>query len=285
MDKARYFRFLTYNKFGVDYISKYLEKESHRISEKWLNRIHIISPENFPIIEWEKDSKTSEGCYSFYSLDQYSDDCRNFLMSSYADLPCDKDLWWMSQFSNKYIFKPEYAPSPRYHFTIDYNKATYKTGKELDTWVYLPSKKPQPNCYSIEFDYLPITEMKETLQFDFCMQSLAKRFRFNLENNKTLKFDVVDKGFFLHCISTEKWDKYKIPLSLPLNKLTHVQFQIIHNKFAVSFDGNIKLAVEVDGYNQTENLFWALIFWNGIDKPEKIMEFEISNFIIKHKKE
>lgn len=280
--KYRYYKFLTYNRFGKKYMDKYIRKHNKRLSEEWLNKIHIINPNEFPIVEWEEDSTTSMGCNSFYSLDQYSDDCRNILMSpEYDDVPSDKDLWWMSQMSDQYFFKPQYSPKPIYEFHVDLNKAVYKTGDKPDTWVYLPCKQPQPKCYSIEFDFIPHCDMQETLQFDFCMESLSKRLRFNLENNRTLKFDVVQYGRDLYWDDVKRWDKFKKCCQLPLNVVTHVQYQILDNRFSVSFNGKIQLAIEID-HQPESNLNWALIFWNGTDKPYKTMNFEILNFKISH---
>lgn len=256
-------------------ISRFIQYREHKLSNEWLERIEHVKQKDIPVINWVEDTQRSYGLDSFYCLDQYSDDIRQLLHRSYDVVRNDK-LWFISKFTNEYYFDPEHSPAPRYEMHKNGDRLSITTGSKIDTWIYLVSKQKCPAVYAMEFDYIPHTEMKETLQIDFCCHSLSRRFRFLLENNRTLKFDVTDRGCFVYYYNIKEWNKYKKPCSLPLHKTTHIRLEIINDVFAIYYDGILQMAIRVRGYEPCPT-DWYLVFWNGV-KKEQAMSIEISNF-------
>lgn len=255
-------------------------------SKIWYERIKIISENDIPKIKWIEDTISSKGINSFYSLDQQSDDVRPLLMKEW-NLPFDKTSWWNAMQTGKYLFAPDKSPTPIYKMEKTDSTLHIKTGTEYDTWAYLVSKRKQPEIYSIEFDFITHTQSQETLQLCFAANSLAQRFRFNLENNKTIKFDVVDHAICQYWPRKDLWQNFRFPCSIPLHVPIHVKLECINNKFALYFDKKLIIAVEVNGYKACPN-HWFLIFWNGTPheeykgKQDNYMDFEIKNFKIYH---
>lgn len=256
-------------------IRKILSWEERRLSNRWLARVEAVGREEIPLINWVIDEQRSQGIDSFYCLDQYSDDCRQLLHSSYKVVKDDR-LWFRSKFTNEYYFAPQYSPVPRYEMERIENSLLIRTGSRIDTWIYLVSRQKYPQCYALEFDYIPHTEMQETLQIDFCCHSLARRFRFNLENNRTLKFDITDRGCFTYWANVKGWDRFKKRRSLPLHEVTRVRLEIIHNLFVIYYNDCMEMALRVRDY-KPEQTDWYLIFWNGTEN-EQSMSIEIRNF-------
>lgn len=265
---------------------KYVEYHSKQLSNEWFNRVKQISEEEIPLVEWEEDSITSKGINSFYCLDQQSDDVRPLLIDEWK-LPYDKQAWWNSHKSGEYLLAPELSPSPIYNIVKTDSTLHIKTGTKYDTWIYLVSKHLQPSIYSLEFDFISHTQTQETLQIDFAASSLASRFRFNLENNQTLKFDIVDHGYFLYWPNVDLWEKHKKQCTIPIGKTVHVKLVCINNIFALYYDDALKMAVEVDKYLAKPS-YWFIILWNGTPNYEKnqdkYMDIEIKNFKISHQK-
>lgn len=257
------------------FIIKWIRLKENRLSNEWLSRVELVKQEDIPAVHWVEDGQRSHGLDSFYCLDQYSDDCRQLLHRSYNVVRDDK-LWFMSKFTNEYYFDPEHSPAPRYEMHRAGDRLSISTGSRIDTWIYLVSKQKCPAVYAMEFDYVPHTEMQETLQIDFCCHSLSRRFRFNLENNRTLKFDITDKGCFVYWSNVKGWNKYKKPCSLSLHKTTHVRLEVINDVFAIYYDSVLQMAVRVKGYEPCPT-DWYLVFWNGVEK-EQAMNIELSNF-------
>lgn len=256
-------------------IIKWIRLKEKKLSNEWLSRVELVRQEDIPVVHWVEDRQRSHGLDSFYCLDQYSDDCRQLLHHSY-NVVRDDMLWFMSKFTDKYYFDPEHSPSPRYEMHREGGKLSIGTGSRIDTWIYLVSKQKCPAVYALEFDYTPHTEMQETLQIDFCCHSLSSRFRFNLENNRTLKFDITDRGCFVYWMNVKGWSKYKKTCSLPLHKSTHVRLEVIKDIFAVYFDSMLQMAVKVKGYEPCPT-DWYLVFWNGVEK-EQAMNIELGDF-------
>ena len=257
------------------FIIKWIRLKENRLSNEWLSRVELVKQEDIPAVHLVEDGQRSHGLDSFYCLDQYSDDCRQLLHRSYNVVRDDK-LWFMSKFTNEYYFDPEHSPAPRYEMHRAGDRLSISTGSRIDTWIYLVSKQKCPAVYAMEFDYVPHTEMQETLQIDFCCHSLSRRFRFNLENNRTLKFDITDKGCFVYWSNVKGWNKYKKPCSLSLHKTTHVRLEVINDVFAIYYDSVLQMAVRVKGYEPCPT-DWYLVFWNGVEK-EQAMNIELSNF-------
>lgn len=265
-----------------------LRIHAENLSKDWYERIIRLNENDIPKIKWEEDTLSSRGINSFYCLDQQADDVRPLLMKEWG-LPYDKSLWKNAMFTGEYLFAPEKASLPIYDIEKTDSTVHITTGTKLDTWAYLVAKKKQPTVYSLEFDFITHTQSQETLQLCFASSSLASRFRFNLENNRTMKFDVVDHAHFLYWTRTNLWENLKIPCSIPLHTPVHVKLVCINNKFALYFDKELIMAVEIKDYEAKPN-YWYLIFWNGIPnaefkgKQDNYMDFEIKNFKIYHSK-
>ena len=119
--------------------------------------------------------------------------------------------------------------------------------------------------------------MRETLQIGFCCHSLARRFRFNLIDNRMLTFEVVDKACFTFH-NLRRWNKFKKKCSLPLHRSTHIRLEVIRNIFILYFNGKLEMAVNIKGYEPQETHCY-LIFWNG-SKYDQGMRIELGNFKI-----
>lgn len=242
-------------------------------SKDWYKRITIIKGEDIPQVEWQEDTDSSRGIDSFYCLDQQADDVRSLLSKDW-DLVHDKLAWPLAQYTGEYFFKPEIAPLPIYKKERRANSVHIETGTKPDTWVYLVAKQPQPTTYALEFDFISYTQPQETLQMCFATNSLASRLRFNLENNETLKFDVVDHGYFLYWENIKLWDNLKIPFHISLKEKHHVQLQCIENVFALYIDNKLAMAVRIEDYVAKPNP-WYFIFWNGWANQESGQSMQI----------
>lgn len=257
-----------------------------KMSRDWYRRTTIIDEKDFPQVNWQEDTDSSRGIDSFYCLDQQADDVRSLLSKDW-DLQHDKLAWPLAQYTGEYFFKPEIAPLPIYKMERMANSVHIETGTKPDTWVYLVGKQPQPTTYALEFDFISYTQPQETLQMCFATNSLASRLRFNLENNETLKFDVVDHGYFLYWENMKLWDNLKIPFSISLKEKHHVQLQCIENVFGLFIDRKLVMAVRIEGFEAKPNP-WYFIFWNGWAQQETgqsmQIDIKIENFKILHKR-
>lgn len=274
------------NPFTARIVNYYLAKEAQSLSKKWYDRVVRLNEDDIPHLEWEEDTLSSNGINSFYCLDQQSDDVRSLLMKEW-NLPYDKSLWWEARQTGEYLFSPELSPSPIYDMERTDSTLHITTGSQFDTWVYLVSKQKQPERYSLEFDFITHTKIQETLQICCASSSLAQRFRFNLENNETMKFDIVDHATFLYWPLKELWKNHRFPCSIPLHEPVHVRLICVDNKFALYYDNKFIMAVEIKDYEAEPN-FWYLIFWNGTPheefkgKQDNYIDIEVKNFKILH---
>lgn len=299
-----YFFVLPISKYGI---SKYLSIEQqvnpltrrlvdifheHRakaLSVEWYDRTEILNDKDIPHINWQEDTISTKGMNSFYCLDQKSDDIRPLLISDW-DLPRDKEAWEIAKFTGIYLFRPDIAPRPDFQFMEKTdNTLRIKTGGKYDMWAYLVAKEKQPTTYALDFDFTPYTQNDETLQLCFAQSSLASRFRFLLEHNAILRFDIVDHGYFTFWKNEELWQKFRRPCHLTLREKHHIRLECINNVFALYFDYKLVFAVRVKDY-VAEPKYWSLIMWNGIYKRENNndninIEVQIDNFKILHKKD
>lgn len=273
----RYLQFLYFATPASHYVlDEYKHYQGKRMSDEWFERVEYISEEEIPDIAFVEDTTMSGGVNSFYCLDQYSDDCRELLSREHYNLPRERGTWWLTHFTGEYLFAPECAPPALYKVEKTDSTLHIMTDDKPDNWIYLVSKKLQPTVYAIEFDFIPHTMMYETLQFDFCAMSLAQRFRFNLENNETFKFDIVDRGYFTYWANPQKWDVFKKKMSLKLHEPSHILIVVAGDRYAFYMDGECVMAVKVKEYTPQPS-YWFFIFWNGRIKGNN-MDIEINNF-------
>lgn len=266
------------NPISKKIINTYIKIDKKKTSKMWLKRTKMIDIENIPNVQWKEDEDTSLGINSIYCLDSHAEDVRDLLLPEW-ELTHDTKNWWRSHFTGEYMWNPSLSSIPKYQMEKSDSSLHIVTGDKLDTWVYLVSKHPQSRTYAIEFDFITHTETQETLQLCFSSSSLAQRLRFNIENNKTLKFDVVDKGYFTYWSMRKEWDKFKQPLQLPLHKTVRVRLECINNTFIYYIDGKVEMAIKIEDYIPQEMSYWYMIFWNG-NKVNEYIEIEIKNLTI-----
>ena len=272
-----YYMKLITPKFTSRVIDYFMRKKAKKESTEWLTRVRRVDESELPNVEWVEDKVSSKGVESFYLLDNFADEVRPL---SDWPLQYNPKVWWDAKFTNEYIFTPEKQPYPKYNYKVEKDKISISTNNELDTWIYLVSKQKQLPIYSIEFDFITHTEPQETLQIDFHARHLASRFRFDLEQNKQLRFDVVDKAQFFNAYHSIWHEKYKVPCRLKLHEINHIKFVAINEMFAFFLDGKLQIAVEVKDIELVP-MSWFLIFWNGT-KTQEFLDIEISNFKILH---
>ena len=249
-------------------VYKYLNYKNNALIKYLISNVEIIDKTEIQHINWVLDS-SFKGIDSLYCLDQYSDDVRALLSTS-EDIMKDNYRWFRANFTNQYFFYPLHSPNPRYKMEKGFDWIKINTPPIPDTWIYLASKDKYPNIYAISFDIILHQVMKETLQICFYCQSLAKRLRFILDDNKYLRFEIVDKGCF-----SSKWHKLNKECSLPLHKTVNVRLEVINNIFALYLDNVFQMAIRIKKY-KLENGYWYIIFWNG-KKTNVSMSIEIEN--------
>lgn len=267
-------------------VNKYLYYRARHLSKRWYERVRRLEEKDLTAIEWQQDTISSQGINSLYCLDQQAEEVRPLLMKEW-NLPYDKSLWWNALQTGQYLFNPGQAAPPIYNITRSDSALHIKTGTKYDTWVYLVAKQQQPENYMLEFDFTTHTSCQETLQICFASSSLAQRFRFNLENNKTMKFDVIDHANFLYVYRPDLWKNLRFPYSIPLHKAVNVRLVCQGNKYALYYNRKLVMAVEVKDYKAVP-AYWYLIFWNGTpqkdleNKNDNFIDIEISNLKIYH---
>lgn len=255
-------------------VNKLLKNRAKSLSKKWIERIELLSESQMPSVNWVIPNDNLDLREKIHFLDQSSLDVRGM----YNNVNCHykKDLFFASHFTNEYFFDPNLSTSPNYDVENIDKGVRIVTPPIIDTWIYLPSKEMQSAIYALDFDFVPSTDMHETLQICFYADSLAKRFRFNLECNTDLKFEIVDYGFFIY-YEDKRWEKCCKHCTLPLNMITHVRVEVIDNCFAIYFNGKMEMAIRIKNFRGYDSN-WMLLFWNG-NNPER-MDVRISNFKI-----
>lgn len=266
------------NPFLYKVVNKVNYIKFYKLGRRWRDRTELIDESSIPVICWNEDENNPKGYNSFMLLDSYAEDVRPLLLPLW-NLTCDKSLWFLSHFTNEYPYAKETTQIIEHNVNKCDNSISFQTGSKLDTWIYLPAKEKQPIIYALDFDFITYTSMQETLQVCFAVKSLAQRFRFVVRKNKTMHFEIIDKGFFL----SQFFADISKPFSFVLGERYHISIQVIGDVFAFYINNNLEMAVKVKDYVPQEN-YWNIIFWNGVIK-EQNMNVEISNFKILHNKQ
>jgi len=178
------------------------------------------------------------------------------------------EAWWRSHFRGRYRLHLESHESLAYSCEEEAGALRFRSSSAPDTWIYLVSREELPSAYAVEFDYTPFVAFKEQLQFDFAATSLADRHRFILSYNEKIRYQRIERGFWLP-------DAGSVPFSLPLGVATRVRLEIVGNVFAFVADGRPVVCWQDCRYapRRARNF---LLFWNGPD--ERAMDFRISGF-------
>lgn len=128
-------------------------------------------------------------------------------------------------------------------------------------WIFLriPNKL---TTYEFCFD-AKIKTVNSEFQIAFNYESIGKRYRFNLVNNKTLSFDIVNNGEFFNNLIREN-------LSLNLEEWYHFQLKVHHNIFQYIINNRIILSIKLESKHLLKGDI-VLILWNSDAKPIHVL--------------
>lgn len=165
--------------------------------------------------------------------------------------------------------RPFAVPSPR--FAVDAVDAGVRIRHAAGSprrWVMLTAVERLPEDFALEFDYVPHTEFREQLQFDFGMSTLGDRLRFMVRDNRVLAFNRVVDGRFLS-------DIRRVPCAFPLDEPTHVRIESLAGVISFAAGGRRLLSLSGEGKPPSAGLA-SLVFYDS--DPSKPIDFEISRF-------
>lgn len=104
-------------------------------------------------------------------------------------------------------------------------------------WVFFQQKNPAPEPCSLSFDFILGSEFTE-FQIPFRIRHLARRCRFILVDNRSLNFEVIERGYFLRAIRS-------VPLRLEIGRNYHAEVRFCKDAYAFSLDGRPILSVRI----------------------------------------
>ena len=139
----------------------------------------------------------------------------------------------MSQKTNSDILQITIVTIQKLIFGDEYIQCK-SCGKKND-WIYLKFKETINVPYLIEFD-AKISSITTEFQFAFNYQTIGRRYRYNLANNRLLSFEVVYGGFFHSEIIS-------VPFSLNLNRFYNFKILVTNNIFSFLVDDIAILSV------------------------------------------
>lgn len=128
-------------------------------------------------------------------------------------------------------------------------------------WIFLLIPN---NSDTYEFSFkAKIGSINSEFQIAFNYESIGKRYRFNLVNNKSLNFDIVENGTFYNQL-------YSIPYSLKIDTIYKFTLQVHKNQFKYLINDKKIMGIEL----KTKNLLKgdiALILWNSSPNPINVI--------------
>lgn len=136
-------------------------------------------------------------------------------------------------------------------------------------WVMMSTASALPTDFALEFDYLPHTEFKEQLQFDFRMASLGDRLRFMVRGNSTLVMNAVENGHFPP-------DLRSASCSFPVGKVVRIRIESCRGVHSFFVGGRNLLSLAYDGPAGKSGGYAAFVFYDS--DPSKPIDFEIARF-------
>lgn len=150
------------------------------------------------------------------------------------------------------------------------NISIHSMGKTPNRWIFLLYKKTLGNIYSITYDITIFSIFKE-IQFGFNYETIAKRVRFMIVDNKNLVFEVVENGTFYLIQS--------VPLSLKLGIKYHIRIEVIKDSFFYYVDDVLVMSLSSHLHEAKNNQKIAFIFWENKNEREiKVLLDNISIF-------
>jgi hypothetical protein len=136
----------------------------------------------------------------------------------------------------------------------------YAEGKTPNRWVFLPYKKSLGSIYAIDYDIRIFSEFKE-IQFGFNYESIAKRLRFMILDNRELVFQVVENGTFYQPLKS-------VQLSFILGRQYHVRIEVIKDSFFYYVDGKLLMSLRAVLHEAKDSQNIVLIFWENKNQRE-----------------
>ena len=217
-----------------------------------------------PRLEWV-DAPGLSDASSFYSF--HDQRCPDVL-----GIPTRE--WWCSHFRGRYRLHEE--PDERLSYEVRKTEDGFRivSPPVPEIWVYGVSRAVLPATYAIEFDFTPATVVKEQLQLDFAATSLADRHRFILSYNEKLRYQRIERGFWLPDVDASPW-------SLPVGRTTRLRLEVDGQVFALVADGET-VACWRDRRYRPRPARNFLIFWNGPD--ERPIDVRVERFRVQFAK-
>ncbi len=132
---------------------------------------------------------------------------------------------------------------------------------QINDWIFLRIPIQGQTTYSFEFKAI-IHSVNTEFQLAFNYQSISKRYRSNLVNNRELNFDIINDGFFLNSLMST-------PLSLEIG-VQH-EFKLINTPQNIQYiiDQNIVMSLRLEKPYLTHGDI-ALIAWDSQNSNIKV---------------
>jgi len=211
-----------------------------------------------PHVDWA-DKPIYADLLDFYSL--HDETC-----SDVRGIPTE--TWWRSHFFGRYPQHAESHGDLAFDWCRMENGVRFRSRSVSDSWIYLVSRDLLPPVYAISFDYTPRNVFKEQLQLDFAATSLADRHRYILSNNEKLRYQRIERGFWLPDVAQKPW-------SVPVGRTTRIRLEVVDRTFALLADDGL-VACWRDGRYRPHPSRNMLLFWNG--EAATAMDFDLANF-------
>ena len=140
-------------------------------------------------------------------------------------------------------------------------------------WVFLQQKEPLPEPCALSFDVSLDSEFTE-FQIAFRIRHILRRCRFLLVDNRSLQFEIVDRGAFVRAVRA-------VPLRLECGRTYHVDVMFSNGVYAFRLDGRTLLSVRVDlPWIGTEPLpFGIILFEKSEARPIRASISNLTTFV------
>lgn len=138
-------------------------------------------------------------------------------------------------------------------------------------WIFLLIPNESDN-YEFNFKARIKTINKE-FQIAFNYESIGRRYRFNLVDNKILNFDIIEGGMFYNRLNS-------CPYSLKIGEIHSFTLRVNKNKFKYIIDDNEIMSIELNTKNILKGDI-ALILWNSTPNPIDVIYEDLQLKVVK----
>ena len=152
-----------------------------------------------------------------------------------------------------------YSSPAKYHLR-ESTFYVHSTSNKND-WSMFLWKDIGVNEYSVSFDVILESTFRE-FQVAFCYESLGKRLRFNLLDNSSLSFDIVDKGFFHNSL-------FRKEINFETGKSYNIELVVNSSMIIYLVDGIAILKIRHKLKLEHFGNGLAIICWDPFGKPIK----------------